>query len=63
MELSLPVIEAYRRNFGKNIAMKVGMPGLLGGISDAASIPSPTPDKPPKLSQFVAFANAFNGIK
>lgn len=62
-EMTIPQIDAIRRRLGKNIALKVGIPGLFGGAVGSSSPPSPAPDKPPKLSEFMAFANAFNGIK
>lgn len=55
---TIPQIDAIRSKLGKNIAIKIGTPGLFGGALDATP-PSPT-GKPPKLSQFMAFANAFN---
>ena len=59
--MTIPQIEAIRGKLGKNIAIKIGMPGLFGGSLEATPTPSPT-GKPPKLSEFMNFANAFNGI-
>lgn len=61
-ERSLPQIEAIRKNLGKNIALKVGMPGMFGVSLDVSSTPPENTGKPPKLSEFMDFANAFNGI-
>ena len=60
-ERTIPQIEAIRSKLGKNISLKIGMPGLFGGALDNPA-PSPTTDKPPKLSEFMSFANAFNGV-
>ena len=57
-EMTLPQIDAIRAELGENIAIKIGMPGLFGGATD---IPTTT-DKPSKLSDWMNFANAFNGI-
>lgn len=60
---NIPQIMAILDGAEENIAIKIGMPNVLGGGAlDKTSTSSPTPDKPPKLSQFMAFANAFNGI-
>jgi hypothetical protein len=59
--MTIPQIDAIRGKLGKNIAIKVGMPGLFGGAIDV-SAPSTATGKPPKLSEFMNFANAFNGI-
>jgi hypothetical protein len=59
--MTIPQIDAIRNRLGENIAIKIGMPSLFGGVSETpASISSS--DKPPKLSEFMNFANAFNGI-
>lgn len=60
-KMTIPAIEAIRRKLGKNIALKIGMPGLFGGALDTPT-PSPSTGKPPKLSELMNFANAFNGI-
>jgi len=62
MEMSIPVIQAYRDSLGDNIAIKIGMPGIFGGSLGTSTAPSTDTGKPPKLSQFMNFANAFNGI-
>lgn len=59
---TIPQINAIRSRLGKNIAIKIGIPGLFGGALDTPPH-SPTPDRPPKLSEFAAFVSAFNGIK
>jgi len=59
---TIPQIEAILSELPENIAIKIGMPGIFGGALDnPASASSPT-GKPPKLSEFMAFANAFNDI-
>lgn len=61
--LTIPQIEAYRKSIGKNIPLKIGFPNILSGTPSTTSItPTQRPDEPPKLSQFISFANAFNGI-
>ena len=63
-ERTIPQIDAVRSKLGKNIAIKIGIPGIFGGALDTVPTSSPThPDKPPKLSEFMAFASAFDGIK
>ena len=61
-KMTIPQINAVRNKLGKNIALKVGMPGGIfgGAIEEAAPSPSGNTGKPPKLSEFMAFANAFN---
>ncbi len=63
-ERTIPQIDAVRSKLGKNIGLKIGIPGIFGGALDTAP-PSTAPasDKPPKLSEFMAFASAFDGIK
>lgn len=62
-ERTIPQIMAILDEAGENIGLKIGIPGIFGGALDTAP-PSPTPpDKPPKLSEFMAFASAFDGIK
>lgn len=58
---TIPQIRAILDGANENIAIKIGLPGILGGALDNPA-PSPTSNKPPKLSEFMAFANAFNGI-
>lgn len=61
--LTIPQIDAIRARLGKHIPIKMGIPGLFG--NDAANTntaPPSRPDKPPKLSEFINFANMFNGI-
>ena len=59
-ERTLPQIESIRKNLGKNIAIKIGMPGMFGGSTDNSNA-SPT-GKASKISDFMNIANAFNGI-
>lgn len=62
VEMTIPAIEAILSRLNKHISIKIGMPGIFGGVLDnPAPAPSPT-GKPPKLSEFMAFANAFNDI-
>lgn len=59
---TIPQIEAILDGAKENISLKMGIPNMFGGTSP---LPSSTPqraDKPPKLSQFMSFANAFNEI-
>lgn len=60
--MTIPQIDAVRSKLGENIAIKVGMPGLFSGATDTTVPSAPYSDKPPKLSEFMNFANAFNGI-
>lgn len=61
-EMTIPQIEAIRNKLGKNISLKIGMPGLFGGVLEKP--PAQKNDgKPPKLSEFMAFASAFDSIK
>jgi hypothetical protein len=60
--MTIPQIDAIRGKLGENIAIKIGMPGLFGGVSETSAPPSNPTDKPPKLSEFMNFANVFNGI-
>lgn len=62
-ERTIPQIMAILDEAGENISLKIGIPGIFGGALDTTSSPSTTPDKPPKLSEFMAFASAFDGIK
>jgi hypothetical protein len=59
--MTIPQIDAIRARLGKHVPISMGIPGLFGGVLDD-SAPSPRPDKPPKLSEFMNFANMFNGI-
>ena len=60
---TIPQIMAILDEAGENIGLKIGIPGIFGGALDTIpSSPTP-PDKPPKLSEFMAFASAFDGIK
>jgi hypothetical protein len=66
LDLTLPIINAYRRQSGKHIELKLGLPSSLGLSQVQSSTsdlqPIANPEKPPKLSQFIEFANAFNGV-
>jgi hypothetical protein len=61
LELTIPQIEAYRGKLGKNIAIKIGIPNTFES-TEPPPPPSQNNGKPPKLSQFMAFANAFNDV-
>lgn len=58
--MTIPQIDAIRERLGKHIPISMGMPGIFGGDSDTPTPPSD--GKPPKLSELMNFANAFNGI-
>jgi hypothetical protein len=60
--MTIPAIEAIRKKLGKHVEMRMGIPGLFGGSVETEVPPSNPSDKPPKLSEFLNFANAFNGI-
>lgn len=61
--LTIPQISAIRVRIGKHAQISMSIPGLFGGeIADVNATPPPRPDKPPKLSEFMNFANMFNGI-
>lgn len=60
---TIPAIQAVLARLNKHVSIKIGIPGIFGGALDTTSSPSTTPDKPPKLSEFMAFASAFDGIK
>ena len=60
---TIPAIQAVLARLNKHVSIKIGIPGIFGGALDSTSSPSTTPDKPPKLSEFMAFASAFDGIK
>jgi len=60
-ERTIPVIESILSRIGKHIEIKVGLPGMLSGKAiDATPVVPKTDGKPPKLSEFISFANAFN---
>lgn len=60
---TIPAIQAVLARLNKHVSIKIGIPGIFGGALDTTSSPSTHPDKPPKLSEFMAFASAFDGIK
>lgn len=41
-------------------SIKIGMPNIFGSVSAKENVPEQIPTKPPKLSQFMEFANMFN---
>ena len=59
---TIPQIDAIRSRLGKNIAIKIGMPGIFGGVLDNSQPTTSPTGKPPKLSEFAAFCNVFNSI-
>jgi hypothetical protein len=60
-EMTLPQINAIRSRIGKHIPLSMGMPGLFGGTLEKPI--QENDGKPPKLSEFMAFASAFDAIK
>ena len=58
---TIPQIEAILAESEENIAIKMGMAGIFGGAFDNPS-PSSASGETPKLSEFFALTNAFNGI-
>jgi hypothetical protein len=60
-EMTLPQINAIRSRIGKHIPLSMGMPGLFGGTLDKTI--QEHDGRPPKLSEFMAFASAFDAIK
>ncbi len=56
---TIPQIMAILDGAEENISIKLGIPSMFGGVSSA---PSGLADEPPKLSQFAAFASAFDKI-
>ena len=61
-EMTIPQIEATRNELGPNISLKIGGQNLFGGSLEAPTPSENNTGKPPKLSQFMDLANAFNGI-
>lgn len=59
---TIPQIIALLNEAEENISIKIGMPGIFGGALDNSPPASSPTSKPPKLSEFMAFANAFNDI-
>jgi hypothetical protein len=60
--MTIPAIEAIRTKFFERrpFSMNMGFPGIFGEAPQET--PAPINDgKPPKLSQFMEFANMFNG--
>ena len=59
MKRTIPQILALNMELPEQLAIdRMTIPGIFGGALDNPP-PSPT-GKPPKLSEFMAFANAFN---
>lgn len=56
---TIPQILAILDGAEENIPIKLGIPNMFGGVSSA---PSGLAKEPPKLSQFAAFASAFDKI-
>lgn len=56
---TIPQIETVLDRLDKHIEIRVGMPGMFGGTVETSSAPSKLADKPPKLSEFMSFANDF----
>lgn len=62
-ERTLPQIRALNEELPEQLAIdRIAIPGIFGGIFDDSKS-MPKPDRPPKLSEFISFANAFNVIK
>lgn len=60
---TIPQIMAILDGAEENIPIKMGVPNIFGSPTlSATSTNEPKTDSPPKLSQFMSFANAFNGI-
>lgn len=59
---TIPQIEAILSELPENISIKIGMPGIFGGVLDNPPPTSSPTGKPPKLSEFAAFCSAFDGI-
>jgi hypothetical protein len=64
---TLPQINALLDLAEENISIKIGVPNIFGtnsaGGKTLDSMPQQEPSTPPKLSQFAAMANMFDGIK
>lgn len=59
---TIPVLNGILTALKKHIEIKVGIPGMFGGLSthtDDVESPKPT-GKVPKISEFLAFASGFN---
>jgi len=60
-ERTIPQIEVIHKNLGKHIEIKMGFPGLFGiGSVDSDTTSAGFANKPPKLSEIMSFADAFN---
>jgi|LSQX01.1.fsa_nt_gb hypothetical protein len=61
-ERTLPQIRALSKELPEQLALdRLTLPNIFGGVPSAT--PNKKPDKPPKLSEFMAFASAFDGIR
>lgn len=63
---TIPQIEALNTELPEQLQMhQLSIPGIFGGALDGQAVPVSEimpASKPPKLSEFMAFADAFNGI-
>ena len=63
---TIPQIEALNAELPEQLQIhQLSIPGILGGMLDGQATSMSEVglvDKPPKLAQFAAFADAFNGI-
>lgn len=59
---TIPQIIAILNEAEENISIKLGIPGIFGGVLDKPSTTPPHVDKPPKLSEFAAFCSVFDSI-
>ena len=60
---TLPQIEALNAELPEQLQInQFRIPGIFGGALDNPTPPPEPTGKPPKLSEFAAFAGAFNGI-
>ena len=59
-EMTLPQINAIRSRIGKHIPLSMGMPDHWRNFDKTIQ---ENDGKPPKLSEFMAFASAFDAIK
>ena len=57
---TIPQIMAILDGAEENISLKIGMPNMFGGVPSTGNVQTPMATEPPKLSQFMNLANAFN---
>lgn len=63
-KLTLPQIRILSKELPEQLALgQMMVPNIFGGGIPKVLTEYKKPDKPPKLSEFMAFANAFDGIK